>query len=211
MRAKNILDLVEDLIKQESSQVYPVGRERLLSFLTLALGNLNDQFNSQIRKLDPIALTANGVREYPLPEDFGENFIKRGSIWLCKCQDSSSEWTLEFEPAEDFYQRDLFAETSARPYAYTILTGFDGRKKLVISPPADGEYKVYGLYRPVMLQVTEETDLAFVNNPNYLVFYVASLADPTNQRFFIEAQKAERLVYMNAARDKAAFIAPREQ
>lgn len=206
MKVKDVLNLVEILLQKESSQNTP-DRTKLLQLLQLALGSLNDQFNTFIRKLDPIVLTQDEVREYSLPEDFGENFVRRGNRYLCKCKDTYSEWDLKFEPVEDFYDRDFVSETSSRPHSYTILTGFDGRRKLVISPKPDGEYTVYGLYRPRWTEVTEESEIPLAQ-PGFLVFYLASLIDQGNPRWLLEAQGEKRWLYVNAAREKDLHAAP---
>lgn len=112
--------------------------------------------------LNPVIQVRSEVRTYPLPADFGTNFIRYterdGSRYGCKLISNSNETFLDFESPAQFFTRNLSSTNTAVPAAYTITTLPNGRRQLHIDPLPDATYSVTGLYRATGLKLEGEDD-----------------------------------------------------
>ncbi len=160
------IELLIDQMERELGHAMPVDRMVVQSMLEQSLQLLasQEEFDFLKRSLEPLLQTEPGVREYALPVDFGTNFLKfvdpdtGEDSWACKIDDGSSAYALHYEAPEVFYRRDLSAESDASPTNYTVETGGDGIKYIVLAPPPNTtSFTVSGTYIPASFKMDKDS------------------------------------------------------
>lgn len=215
MKVSTILDQVElELVLIGKPKV--ADRGLLLKHLRYDLDTLMamEEWDWAAKYLDPVITTSEGVRDYELPGDFGDNFMRgadtTGDKYVCKIDDTDSEQLIEYESPAQFYSRDLTIEENGKPIRYTVTNQSDGTRKLSLSPPpddnSDDNYTVLGLYIPTSHDVHFESDLPPIpRNGDVLKWMLLKRFDAK-----YENQYAASLVklYGNMAQQRKARLVP---
>lgn len=210
MTVDKLLDQIERRADSMLTGKAPVNRLELLSLLEDELEELlsMDQFSWAQKILDPMIQTEPGVRDYLLPNDFPDNFMRTGdsmtgepkhSVML---DDGSSNSYLTYESPQQFAMRDLSAETSARPEVYTIKTTTSGKFISLAPPPNTTDYTISGSYIPSHIRLEPSTDVAPVSE--VLRYGVLRRLDP-NQFGGDYVLALRKLFYKDALNNPAAF------
>lgn len=115
--------------------------------------------------MEPAIRTRTGDREYDLPDDFPDNFVRLDrERWACNLDDGSAESNLQYRQLTAYYDQNLRGQTNGRPQFYSIVLRPDGRRQLLVSPPPDangsvGYYEIDGLYCPTDWILSDEDQL----------------------------------------------------
>ena len=169
------------------------------------------------RHANPVAKTHTGVREYPLPDDFGSNFIRGadddGSRYLCKISNGSSENFLDYKVPAQFFGTDFEAASNSTPESFTVVADAAGYQQIWLDPPpdsnSDSHYTIRGVYSPTFSHMTldswvpEEVSSYLVHG---LLFRVQP-DNPNHQREFILSRQA---LYMEEARLRETTLQSKE-
>ena len=126
-----------------------------------------EQWDWATEWLDPVISTITGVTEYPLPENFPENFVRgsgeRGAHYLCKLSNGSTESFMTYLPIHSFYANDLTAASNGTPSDYTVRTTASNSREIVVYPPpdsnSDSNYTILGAYCPTEWTLKEMDSL----------------------------------------------------
>jgi hypothetical protein len=165
--------------------------------------------------MDPIAKTETGKRNYSLPRNFSDNFLRNASNGvdhLCLISDGTSEGFLEYEPATRFFSSDRVAASNGKPSSYTIQTNASGQKEIHLNPPPDSNssshYTIRGAY--VMgfknLHMDDEIPL---EASGYLLYRLLMSQDPQSREYANAYQLARVQLYLTEARNQGTQVVPR--
>jgi len=137
-------------------------------------------------RLDPGVKTHTGVRDYPLPDDFGANFVRGaddGSRYVCKLSDGTGEQNLNYKTPAQFFDSDFEAASNGTPVDYTIQPDTSFYKRIWLDPPPDANgsshYTIRGIYKPSFVNLTLDS-WAPEEVSTYLFFGVLTRLDPDN-------------------------------
>ena len=169
------------------------------------------------RHINPVAKTHTGVREYPLPDDFGSNFIRGadgdGSRYLCKISNGSSENFLNYKVPSQFFGADFEAASNGTPESYTVVTDAAGYQQLMLDPPpdanSDSHYTIRGVYTPTFSHITLDSWIP-EEVSSYLVHGLLLRVQPENAMHQAEFLLARQAVYMEEARLRDTRLQSRE-
>ena len=169
MNAGQYLDLVEQTIQDPITRRTCPDRRILLNWLSRELQILSgrEQWEFFQVRVAPLISTSTGKRNYPLPANFGSNFVLRrqgkDERYLCKLNNGTNESWLNYKSAADFYARDMESEDNGIPMDYTLTVTRGGRRELVLGPPPDANgttgYTVGGVYVPTDWDLDEEDEV----------------------------------------------------
>lgn len=214
MKIATILDQIElELILTGKSKI--ADRGLLLKHLRYDMDTLlaMEEWDWAAKYLDPIITTSSSVRDYDLPPDFGENFMRGasdGSHYVCKIDDGTAEQIIDYESPAQFYTRDLAIETATKPTRYTITNKPDGTRRLSLSPKPDSNsssnYGVIGLYIPITSDLHFESELPPIpRNADVLKWMVLRRFD---QKYESNYTQSLAKLYGNAAIQRQARLVP---
>lgn len=157
-------------------------------------------------QLDPGVKTFTGKRDYPLPDDFGSNFVRGsddGTRYVCKLSDGSGEQHLNYLSPAQFFDADFEAASNGTPTDFTIQSDTSFHKRIWLDPPPDANgtthYTIRGVYKPTFVNLTldsfvpEEVSL-------YLLNGVLMKLDPESGVFAREFKVASDALILEEAR-----------
>lgn len=217
MTYKELIHVVRRRLRNPVTKQSPDDDE--FDFLELArvlLSDISDEFSWRRVHLDPIVKTYTGQSEYPLPRDFGSNFV-RGSGFdgrerVCKLNDGSVETFLSYEVPEKLFGNDWEVVANSKPTSYTVMTNESGYKFIKIFPPpnsnSDSHYEIRGMYRPDYSKVELSQNIP-AEARNYLTFALLALLEERSQVWLPMRDKAWRDIYMIEARNRKSQFVPR--
>ena len=116
----------------------------------------------------PIVGLQASKRDYPLPANFGDNFVRHGyddgTKWMCKLHDTTNaiESFIDYEAPAQFFSRNTASTSTGRIGVYTITSDIGGSRRIHFDPLPDattGAWQVSGLYIPTDWSVSEEAHL----------------------------------------------------
>jgi hypothetical protein len=168
VQVRRLLDLVEDQIKDPSTQRSSLTRFDLLDILGSEVEELTSefQFDWAAKRLAPAIRTSTGERSYALPDNFGQQFARGSGTFhfALNMSDGSNEAPLTFEDSATFFVRNLEGEANGRPSVYTIHN-----KHLYLSVPPDSNssshYTLNGLYVPTDFLFEEIDEVLPLDSP----------------------------------------------
>ena len=223
MLVRDVIDLVEQKLQNLTTKKV-IGPERsvLRNYLSLTITELaeREDFDFFTVYLDPVAKTYTNRRSYPLPKDFGYNFIRVGQATsrndpthVCKLSDGNNEASLSYVPLKDFFARNLEAESAGRPKDYTIVSTPAGTRELYLSPKpdsnSDAHYTVTGAYVPNFRVLDEDDQLMPVPGGfAYFVYDVLLQVKPDEPLAIQKQKQARQALYRQAAKNQDIFITP---
>ena len=221
MKVGLLLDQIEQELQSPSTRRIGIDRLRLLDYVEQELNSIAglEQWDFLQRYINPIALTQPGVRNYPLPVDFPENFVQTvdtdRKAFFCKLDDGSRETFLEYVVPGAFFGRDLRQESNGPPDTFTITTLPNGQREIWMAPPPDGNsdtnYTLIGLYIPTLWEINEQDDLPpLPANASVLRFAVLRRVAPQRQDWNQEYLRYLSNLYLRAARMREAGMFPAE-
>jgi len=202
--------LIEDVREEMGSGMNEAGydayeilnkAERLLRDLAT-----KEDWSFLTRHLDPAAKTFTGVRDYPLPDDFGANFVRGsddGSRYVCKLSDGTGEQHLNYKSPAQFFDSDFEAASNGTPTDYTIQPNAAYYKAIWLDPPPDSNssshYTIRGLYKPTFRAMS--LDSFFPDETgSYVLWGVLSRFDPQNLNFARDFAAANQALILEEAR-----------
>lgn len=212
IQVKQVLDLVEQKLHNSIfEQNEGPDRYTLMNWLSLALNDLASLglLREFVIYSDALIATNSSERQYPLPRNFGRNFIEKNNKYLIKLSDGNSSARLDYEPFDEFFGADFVSETSSRPTKYTIATLPSGQRALVLKPKPDDEYTIAGGYLPDYTDVLDE-DLTLPGEfLNFLTYHLLAQINPQGftQMFAI----ARNQLLTRAAADGKFHLEPDER
>jgi len=225
MKVSALLDSVELTCKNVLGKQAP-NRFEMLKWMSEDLNQLTSKCPADwfLVHLDPAVMTKEGVRDYDLPHNFPDNFVRHagqrffqylvwgGDKWCCLLDDGTNSMQINYEAPMQFYSRNLRGESNSRPIVYTITSQLSGDKRLSLSPPPDangtvGYYTVNGLYLPTDWHLTYETDLPPIpENCVILSYYLLARLAPNV--YEAKAADAYESMMFNAASNRVAQFVP---
>lgn len=217
MNISIILDAVEQQVQDRATRRSPVDRMILLAWLEQELNTLAGmyEFDFLVKRVDPLILTTTGKRNYPLPEDFPENFIQGGDDGhrLCKINDGSREAFLDYKPPAEYFSRTIEDEPNAKPKDYTIMTQAGGAKEIFLGPPPDSNsdlnYTIIGLYRPTHWTLDKQDEIPPIPaNAAVLRFALLRRIQPENPLWHQEYERHLRHLVFRASASKKHLMQP---
>lgn len=168
MTGSQILDAVErSFLSSSRSRVSAPERDILLDELNDGISeiiSITDWDWAQV-VLRPTIGLQQGKREYQLPPNFGDNFVRYafhdGTKWACKMIDQTNltEQFLDYLSPVQFYNRKVVTTTQGVPRYYTILSLPSGMRQMVLDQPPDSTYAdwvIGGNYVPTDWLLEEE-------------------------------------------------------
>lgn len=169
-------------------------------------------------RLDPALTTVENQRNYSLPSDFPDNFLRhagdRGEKHLCKLDKGTSESLLDYETPVTYFSRDQSAETAGEPVAYTIMALPSGNKEIWLAPKpddnADSNYTISGLYIPTEWKVEDDNDLPLIPSTSVLIYGLLKLIQPGNKLWEDKHQLALNDLVLREARNHSSRLVRRE-
>ena len=164
---------------------------------------------------NPIAKTYTGKRNYPLPKDFGTNFLRAADIdggkHMCKLSDGSGEVFLDYKEPTQLLGADFEAATNGKPGRYTITTTPGGKKEILLDPPpdsnSDSHYTVRGAYKMAFRELSLD-DFIPEEVVSYLMWSRLMEIVPGNQYYQAMFISARQNLYLTVARDIPSQIIP---
>ncbi len=208
-----IRDLVEDIRDEASNgtgKPLPHDSYELIAKIMIVLRDIagKEEWSFFLRHVSPIAQTATGRRDYPLPDDFGSNFLKGsrdGQGRVCKISDGSGEADLNYLSASKFFDTTDFTDTTTgMPGSYTIQVE-GGRKRILLEPLPDSNsgshYTIRGAYRPTFTDLVMDSWVP-EELGSYLLYAVLIRIEPESLSFNRDYLMARTSLYMVEARDR---------
>jgi len=168
MRVGLFLDEVEQSIQNRTTRQVPIDRDDLLQMAERALSDLavGGEWDWSKVWLSPMIQTVTGVKDYSLPDDFPENFVRGGQDtgqgYLCKLSDGTNESPLTHKGHEQYFSQNLTGASNGRPSNYTVRRDAGAAVLSVFPPPdsnSDSNYTILGLYVPTYWKFESEDDL----------------------------------------------------
>ena len=215
MTIELLIDQIDRAHMLETGRKLPVDRMVIQDLVEQSLSSLasQDEFDFLKQALEPLIQTKPSLREYPLPENFPQNFLRFSNpdtgeqSWSCKIDDGSSAQTMRYESPEAFYRRDLSAEPTGQPFAYTIIGMPSGGKQLVVAPPPNTtSYTISGVFMPSEFNLNRDSLPAAP--AELLRLDVLRQLAPGNQNFLTGWRSALSDLYMSQARVSDASFTP---
>lgn len=157
-------------------------------------------------QLNPGVKTHTGVRDYPLPDNFGANFIRGaddGTRYVCKLSDGTGEQHLNYLSPAQFFDADFTAASNGTPTDFTIQSDASFFKRIWLDPPPDTNggthYEIRGLYKPTFVNLTLDS---FVPEEvtSYLLQGVLMKLDPENPIFARDFNTEKAALVLEEAR-----------
>uniref|UniRef100_A0A6M3L2M7 Uncharacterized protein n=1 Tax=viral metagenome TaxID=1070528 RepID=A0A6M3L2M7_9ZZZZ len=213
MKVQHILDEIEISLNELGRSA--VDRGLLLRHMSFDLSELvnNGEWDWSMVHLDPILSLVESQRDYTLPDDFPDNFVRgagdRGDKFCCKLDNETNETLLDYLVPSQFYSKDLLAETDGTPRYYTISAVTGGRRRLSLSPPPDdaATYTIDGLYIPQNYELDYEDDLPPMPNPTILKYTILRRYAPSV--YDVPYQQALAAMHMAQARNRRGQLIPK--
>jgi|TARA_R100001086_G_scaffold58450_1_gene26745 hypothetical protein len=220
MIVEKLLDQIERRLTNKVTQVASVNRYELRELLNETLAELASMEQWEfLKKHLLLAQTEEGVRNYDLPEDFPTNFLHSFDPpdtdvvnYSVQLDDGSTASSLTYETVDQFYQRNLSAESNSRPSHYTIVSSPSGVRQIALGPPPDStSYTISGTYIPNEFNMNNRDSLPLMpSNHNVLRYGVLRQAQPRNQRWEAEYMRSlQHLYYTQAKLNPASFVVER--
>ena len=190
-------------------------KELLQKELNAAIGITRAQH--VVLQNDQVVVTEAGVDSEMLPRDFPENFLQESWMYYegdgqysCWSIDSSgSQNQLKFMTPGRFHSKHRYDETASQPDDYTIEITPGGRKKIVLGPTPDAEYKIGGVYRPLTWIIHTENDLSIIGaDIDFLTYAVLRRVDPERTDWAHDYQMGLRLFMLKAAQASPTRMRP---
>ena len=215
MTIELLLDQIERAFMLELGRSAPVDRMVMQDLVEQSLARLaaQDEFDFLKTSLEPLIQTEPGVREYSLPSNFPQNFLRFShpdtgeQSYACKIDDGSAANVMIYEAPETFYRRDLSAESNAQPFAYTIIGMPSGGKQIVLAPPPNTiSYTIAGVYMPSEFDLNRDSLPAAP--AELLRLDVLRQLAPGNQNFLAGWREALSDLYVSQARVSEASFSP---
>lgn len=163
---------------------------------------------------NPIAKTATGKRNYPLPGNFGTNFLRAadtdGGKRMCKLSDGSGEVFLDYKEPTQLLGNDFVSTSNGRPGRYTVTT-VGASKEIFLDPPpdsnSDSHYTIRGAYKMTFRELSLD---GFIPEEvvSYLMWSRLMELVPGNQYFQAMFISARQNLYLTVARDIPSQIIP---
>lgn len=216
MKASAILDQVELELRQKGIRYDD--RALMLKHMSFDLATLcgMEDWDWAMIAVDPVIKTITGKRDYDLPANFPDNFVRwgtpTGQKWLCNLDDGVNDNPLDYVSPAQFYSMNLSGQTNSRPSKYTVLSNPAGGRRLYLSPPPDANgsttyYTIHGLYVPTDWALHDESNLPPI--PGNCMILKGMLMRRYDQN--AEAIYGEGLVslYRSGAKNRQAGISPR--
>lgn len=209
MEFREIIDQVRSEAQSVTTRELPYDVYELALKAELVLRDLGvaEEWSFFLRHVNPIAKTATGRRDYPLPEDFGTNFIKGsddGRSHVCKILDGSGDKELLYRAPDVFFATDFESVSNGFPSHYTIQSE-QGRKRIFLDPPPDSNgsshYTIRGVYRSTFTNLILDSWIP-EEVGSYLIHGVLMKIEPTNPSFFSNFQTARSALYLDEARQR---------
>ena len=215
MKVKDLLDQVELELTLNGRQKM-TDRMVMLKHLRYDLDVLlaMEDWDWAAKYLDPVISTVDDKRDYDLPADFGDNFMRGartdGTKRVCKLDDGTCQVLLTYESPAIFYSRDLSVEDSSKPTRYTITNKPDGNRQISLSPPpddnGDDNYQILGLYIPKTWEIHFESALPPIpRNGDVLKWMVLKRFD---QKYDPTYASALATLYMSEAKQHDSRFVP---
>lgn len=217
MTVEKLLDQIERRLTNRVTHNASVNRYELRELLNETLSELASMEQWEfLKKHLLLAQTEEGVRNYDLPEDFPTNFLQsfdppdtdviNYSVLL---DDGSTASALTYETVDQFYLRDLSAESNSRPSHYTIISAPSGTRQIALGPPPDStSYTISGTYIPNEYNMNNRDSLPLMPSSHEVLRYgVLRQAQPENQRWEAEYIRSLRHLYYTQAKLNPASMA----
>ena len=217
MKVGYILDQVEQRLRDPVTRASPVKRPRLLEVLEAELNSIiqANNFPNLARHAAPIVRATPGRKQYDLPSDFPENFVREADSpgsgsYSCFLVDSSdNQSTLTYLTPGRFFAKHDPDEADSEPSDYTILILEDGGRSIVLGPTPSAACQVHGVYKPDYWEVQEEDSLTIVPNslalltaavlrivdPRRIELHTASYRDALRQAVMLGAQGSPTQIF----------------
>ena len=217
MTARELIERVLGKLRNRvTQQVQQVDAYELLDDLRMVLielASLEDWSWLHVR-MDPIAKTETGKRNYALPRNFPDNFLRNASNGLdhlCLISDSSSEGFLGYQPATRFFASDRVAASNGKPSTYTIRTNAAGRKEIALDPPPDSNsgshYTIRGVYTMGFKDLKLDDEVP-IEPTEYLRYRLLLIYDPENRQYGNSFELARVQLYLREARNDTSQMVP---
>jgi len=227
MTVREYIERIERSLRDPVTKELPLPSAELIDVLSDEVAVLSGEFDWDWAgsPLRPAIRTQTGKRIYPLPVDFGFNFVRGGDqggeIFTVTLDNTTSETPLQYLSTARFYSRNLVGESNGTSTLYTIRTEIaSGRRQMVLSPPPDangsvGFYHINGLYVPSDWKF-EDSDyvLPVPGNSNLLLHRVLAEVyrprDDRLHRFHVAAaNRAMSKLILQQARGRHHRFAPK--
>jgi len=207
---RELVENIRDEASNGTSKRLPHDSYELIAKIQIVLRDIagKEEWSFFVRHVSPIAQTSTGRRDYPLPEDFGSNFLKGsrdGSGRVCKLSDGTGENNLNYKPAPEFFDITDFSDTTpGTPTDYTIQVE-GGRKRILLDPlpdsNSDSNYTIRGAYRPTFTNLILDSWIP-EELGSYLLYATLIKLDPQSLSFNRDFAMARTGLYMVEARDR---------
>lgn len=169
-------------------------------------GLAKEDWSFLTQHINPAIKTHTGVRNYPLPDNFGDNFVRGsddGSRFVCKLSDGTGEQHLNYQSPAQFFDADFEGASNGVPADYTVQSDAAFYKEIWLDPPPDSNssthYTVRGLYKPTFVNLNLDS---FVPEEisSYLLFGVLMRLDKENPLFIRDFTIAKDALVLEEAR-----------
>lgn len=195
---------------------HPPNRFLLIRWMSNELTEITGKgdWNWAKQHINPTVATQTGIRSYPLPDNFPDNFCRSagelGDGFACMLDDLTNESQLTYIAPELYVTRNLRGTANGRPGEYTVMGSSRGGREIFLYPPPDSNsstyYTVDGVYIPTDWKLKDKDQLPVVpGNSTILKFGVLRRLFPE-----YEAQYQEALGFLRyqAAKDSKAQLRP---
>ncbi len=198
---------LRELVEQVKQDVQGFDVYEILAKAEIVLRELaKDEWSFLTARLDPGVKTSTGLRFYPLPDNFGANFVRGaddGTQYVCKLSDGTGEQHLNYLSPAQFFDGDFTAATNGTPTDYTIQTDPAFFKQIWLDPPPDSnnssDYTIRGLYKPTFIDLTLDS-FAPEEVSSYLLNGTMMKLDPENSIFARDFVRASNALILEEAR-----------
>ena len=209
MEFREIVDHVRSEAQNVTTRELPYDVYELALKAELVLRDLGtaEEWSFFLRHVNPIAKTATGRRDYPLPEDFGTNFIKGsddGRSHVCKILDGTGDKELLYSAPDVFFASDFESVSNGFPSHYTIQSE-QCRKRIWLDPPPDSNgsshYTIRGVYRATFTNLVLDSWIP-EEVGSYIIYGVLMKIPSVKANFVSDFNSARSALYLDEARQR---------
>lgn len=198
---------MRELVEQVKQDIRGFDAYEILAKAEIVLRDLaKNDWSFLTARLDPAVKTFTGQRFYPLPDNFGANFVRGaddGSQYVCKLSDGTGEQHLHYQSPAQFFDADFQAASNGAPTNYTIQTDPAFYKQIWLDPPPDSNnsanYTIRGLYKPTFIDLTLDS-FAPEEVSSYLLNGTLMKLEPENPIFTRDFVVASNALVLEEAR-----------
>jgi hypothetical protein len=156
MLVNEIVDDIEMIL--ESAGPPMPDRRKIVKLMSFELAEIigKGTWNWALQHFNPAIATQAGIRNYQLPINFPDNFVRgAGNLadgFACMLDNGTNEEQLTYVAPELYFTRNLRGTSNGKPADYTIIGGANGGREIFLYPAPDTNssthYTVDGLYQP---------------------------------------------------------------